>query len=132
MQDTMKAGVRLLSVLACAVVMLSCNSVPSEASGSHLSDPDSPDVNRRAPDLFRVRLETSKGSMLIQVHRDWAPQGADRFYNLVRAGYYDGGRFFRVSAGRWAQFGINGDPNVSTAWRTRPIPDDPFRESNVR
>lgn len=70
--------------------------------------------------------------MLIEVHRNWAPHGADRFYTLVRAGYYDGCRFFRVAAGRWAQFGINGDPKVSGRWRARTIPDDPPRESNVR
>lgn len=89
-------------------------------------------ANARAPELFDVRLETSKGTILIEVHRDWAPHGADRFYNLVRAGYYDGNRFFRVIRGRWAQFGINGDPKISNAWRTQTIPDDPRRESNVR
>ena len=60
------------------------------------------------------------------------PNGADRFYNLVRAGYYDQVRFHRVIEGRWAQFGINGDPKVSSVWRARTIPDDPRRESNVR
>ena len=59
------------------------------------------------------------------MRREWAPHGADRFYNLVRAGFYDGARFFRVRAGTWAQFGINGDPRIATAWRTRTIPDDP-------
>ncbi len=89
-------------------------------------------MNARAPAMFDVRLETSKGPIVIAVHRDWAPRGADRFYNLVRAGYYDGARFFRVIRGRWAQFGINGDPRISNAWRTRTFPDDPRRESNVR
>ena len=95
-------------------------------------DPKARVAGTRAPDLFDVRLETSKGIILIEVHRDWAPHGADRFYNLVRAGYYDGNRFFRVIRGRWAQFGINGDPKISNAWRTQTIPDDPRRESNVR
>lgn len=97
-----------------------------------LLDPDAPEMNRRAPDRFHVRLDTTKGAILLEVRRDWAPRGADRFYNLARAGYYDDTRFFRVVAGRWAQFGINGDPRVSTLWRTRTIPDDPPRESNVR
>ena len=97
-----------------------------------LLDPKAPGLNRRAPGLFDVRLDTSKGKILIEVHRDWAPHGADRFYDLVRAGYYDGDRFFRVIRGRWAQFGINGDPNISNAWRMQTIPDDPRRESNVR
>jgi len=87
---------------------------------------------RPAPPIFMVRLETSKGRIVLEVHRDWAPHGADRFYQLVRAGYYDDVRFFRVIRGRWAQFGINGDPALATLWRTRTIPDDPRRASNVR
>jgi peptidyl-prolyl cis-trans isomerase A (cyclophilin A) len=85
-----------------------------------------------APAEYRVRLRTAKGDIVIDVHRDWAPHGADRFYELVRAGYYDDVAFSRVIEGKWAQFGINGDPKVSTAWRARTIPDDPFKESNVR
>lgn len=97
-----------------------------------LLNPTAPALNRRAPDLFNARLETSKGVILIQVHRDWAPHGADRFYNLVQAGYYDGDRFFRVLRGHWAQCGINGNPKVATLWRTQTFPDDPRCESNVR
>jgi peptidyl-prolyl cis-trans isomerase A (cyclophilin A) len=85
-----------------------------------------------APPVFRVRLDTTKGPIVVEVHRDWAPHGADRFYELVTTGYYDDNRFFRVVAGRWAQFGINGDPAVAKAWRDRPISDDPRRQSNVR
>ena len=70
--------------------------------------------------------------MVIEVHRDWSPHGADRFYNLVRAGYYDQVRFHRVRKDTWAQFGVNGDPKISKIWRTRTIPDDPRRESNQR
>ena len=86
----------------------------------------------KSPDNFHVRLETTKGNILLEVHRDWAPNGADRFYNLVISHYYDGNRWFRVVKGRWAQFGINGDPAVAKAWRDRPIPDDPRKQSNVR
>jgi peptidyl-prolyl cis-trans isomerase A (cyclophilin A) len=85
-----------------------------------------------APSEFQVRLETTKGAIVVEVHRDWSPNGADRFYELVTSGYYDDNRFFRVVAGRWAQFGINGDPAVAKAWRDRSIPDDPRRQSNVR
>ena len=85
-----------------------------------------------APSIFRVRLDTTKGPIVVEVHREWAPTGADRFYELVTGGYYDDNRFFRVVAGRWAQFGINGDPKVAQEWRNRPIPDDPRRQSNVR
>lgn len=97
-----------------------------------LLEPDTRELNARAPARFNVRLETSKGAIVIDVQRDWSPHGADRFYNLARAGYYDGVRFHRVIKERWAQFGIHGDPKVSSAWRTRTIPDDPRKESNAR
>ncbi|MGH9482619.1 MAG: peptidylprolyl isomerase [Terriglobales bacterium] len=86
----------------------------------------------QAPAHFRVRLATSRGPMVIAVTRAWAPHGADRFYALVRSGYYDQARFFRVIAGRWAQFGIAGDPALAARWRERPIPDDPPRQPNHR
>lgn len=97
-----------------------------------LLNPAAPELNRTAPDVSRVRLETSQGAMVIELHRDWSPHGVDRFYNLVRAGYYDNSSFYRVIANRWAQFGINGDPAVAKTWRTQTIPDDPRRESNTR
>ncbi len=81
---------------------------------------------------FRVRLDTTKGPIVIEVHRDWAPHGADRFDELVTAHYFDDNRFFRVHVGQWAQFGINGDPAIATRWRTQTIPDDPRKQSNVR
>ncbi len=89
-------------------------------------------ADERAPDHFRVRLETTKGPVVIDCVRAWAPLGADRFYTLVKSGYYDDSAFFRVVEGKWAQFGISGKPEVAREWRTRTIPDDPFRESNVR
>ena len=84
------------------------------------------------PSVFNVRLDTTKGPIVIEVRRDWAPNGADRFHELVTSGYYDDTRFFRVVAGRWAQFGINGNPAVASAWRSKTIPDDPRKQSNVR
>jgi peptidyl-prolyl cis-trans isomerase A (cyclophilin A) len=96
-----------------------------------LLDPNAPEMNRRAPEMFKVHLETSKGNIVIEVHRDWAPHGTDRFYNLVCGGYYNEARFFRVIEGRWAQFGINGDPHIASLWRTNFIPDDPAGQSNV-
>ena len=80
-----------------------------------------------APPDYNVRLETSKGTIVIAVHRDWAPHGADRFHELVTSGYYDGARVFRIRKGTWAQFGIAGEPKVAQAWRTKTIPDDPFK-----
>src|SRR6185312_14530841 len=118
---------------ALAALLVSCKSVESPAySASLLLNPSAPELNQRAPDVFNVRMDTSKGRIVVEVHRDWSPNGADRFYNLVRCGYYDGARFFRVRAGQWAQFGFNGDPRISKAWRKQTIPDDPRRESNVR
>jgi homoserine O-acetyltransferase len=93
-----------------------------------------PSLNATAdqPGQVRVRLDTGKGAIVIAVHRDWGPHGADRFLELVNARYFDDSRFFRVVKGQWAQFGINGDPAVATRWRTRTIPDDPRTQSNVR
>lgn len=88
-------------------------------------------ASQEAP-RFNVRLETSRGDIVIAVDRAWAPRGADRFLELVRQGYYDDARFFRVVAGRWAQFGIHRDPKVAQAWRTRTFPDDPRTQSNTR
>ncbi len=85
-----------------------------------------------APARFSVRFETSKGPMLLDVERRLAPHGVDRFYNLVRHGFYDGAKFFRVVSPRFAQFGINGDPAIAQAWRDRTIPDDPRLASNLR
>lgn len=95
-------------------------------------NPTSPALAAQAPDSFRARFETTKGDFVIAVHRAWAPLGADRFYNLVRSGYYDDVRFFRVIPGFMAQFGIHGDSAVSTAWREQRISDDPVRRTNVR
>src|ERR1700750_1166041 len=100
------------------------------ASGPSLLHPAS--LHAKAPAVFRARFTTTKGPFVVTVHREWAPRGADRFYNLVRAGYYDQVRFHRVIKDKWAQFGINGDPHISSIWRVRRIPDDPPRESNQR
>jgi len=106
---------------------------PAAAAGpADYHDPTSAAMSARAPAAFRARFETSAGDFVIEVHRDWAPRGADRFYNLVRSGYYDGVRFFRVISGFMAQFGIHGDPQVSAAWRDQRIADDPVRRTNLR
>ena len=85
-----------------------------------------------APEHFRVRFETTKGDFIVAVSRDWSPRGADRFYELVKSGFYDGCAFFRVVKGVLVQFGINGDPAVTKKWRGRSIPDDLARNSNHR
>ncbi len=88
-------------------------------------------TNDKAPETFRVNMDTSRGMVVIEVTRADAPNGADRFYNLVKAKYYDGARFFRVIPGFMAQFGIAADPAVTKVWDV-PIHDDPVKTSNVR
>jgi peptidyl-prolyl cis-trans isomerase A (cyclophilin A) len=87
--------------------------------------------NETAPATFRVNFDTSRGPVVIEVTRANAPNGADRFYNLVKAKYFDGARFFRVVPNFMAQFGIAGDPAVTKTWDV-PIQDDPVKASNVR
>jgi len=86
----------------------------------------------RAPEQFRVALDTSKGSIVIEVRRAWAPKGADRFYNLARHGFYDETRFFRVIENFMVQFGLSGDPKLNEVWKDAKIEDDPVATSNVR
>jgi peptidyl-prolyl cis-trans isomerase A (cyclophilin A) len=90
-------------------------------------------LNRTAPATFRVKLTTTKGDVVIDVTRDWAPRGADRFYNLVRAGYFTDASFFRVVPNFMAQFGISARPDVNRAWTNANIQDDPGgKKSNTR
>jgi peptidyl-prolyl cis-trans isomerase A (cyclophilin A) len=89
-------------------------------------------LKEQAPPVYKVEFDTNKGPFVVEVHRDWAPNGADRFYNLVKNGFYDNVRFFRVVEGFMAQFGVNGDPKVSTLWREARIKDDPVKVSNKR
>ena len=89
-------------------------------------------ATERAPDAFRVKLETTKGDVVILVNRSWAPNGADRFYNLVRIGYFDDVVFYRAIRGFMIQGGFNGDPAVTAVWSNARIPDDPVQQSNTR
>lgn len=101
-----------------------------EPSETALLDPAG--LAETAPESFRVNFETTKGAFVVEVVRAWSPNGADRFYTLVKHGYYDDVRIFRVVPGFVAQFGLHGDPAVSSAWRNVAIMDDPVVESNVR
>ena len=94
--------------------------------------PDHPEMSRRAPEVSYIRLETTRGVLRLEMRRAWAPHGVDRFYNLMRHGYYDDTAVFRIRAGDWAQFGISGDPAVAQAWRAQTLPDDPRVLSNTR
>jgi len=89
-------------------------------------------LKEKAPETFKAQFDTTKGKFTVEVTRALAPNGADRFYNLVRSGYFKDVAFFRVVPGFMCQFGIHGDPKVSAAWRGSNIPDDPVKSSNAR
>ena len=89
-------------------------------------------LKERAPNIFKARFDTSAGVFVVEVHADWAPRGADRFYNLVKNGYYDGCRFFRVVPGFVVQFGINGDPAIQRNWTDATITDEKVTQGNTR
>ena len=109
----------LLAIFAGFLLSSSCEKKPAQESGP-------------APAEYNVRLDTSKGAIVIAVHRDWAPLGADRFYALTKMGFYDGDRFFRALRGFVVQFGVNGDPKVNKDWSQISIKDDPPKVSNKR
>jgi peptidyl-prolyl cis-trans isomerase A (cyclophilin A) len=118
------------SIAFVAALALSTLAAQAPARAGDLSDPAS--LNEKAPAVYQAKFDTSKGSFVIEVHRDWAPNGADRFYNLVKNGFYNDVRFFRVLDGFMAQFGINGNPSLSAVWRNANIKDDPVKQSNTR
>jgi peptidyl-prolyl cis-trans isomerase A (cyclophilin A) len=142
------------SPFAAALLVAACGSGPSAppmtpaealpSASPSPSEPAQPTVHhaaaeldpalatQRAPDLFRARFATSNGAFVIEVHRDWAPNGADRFYNLVKLGVYDDTRLFRAISGFMVQFGIPGDPQVAAKWKDATIKDDPAKQSNLR
>ncbi len=88
------------------------------------------ELKAKAPDVYDVKFTTTKGDFIVQVNRAWAPIGADRFYNLVKHGFFTGAPFFRVVPGFIIQFGLTGDPAVNRAWQSANIKDDPVTQSN--
>jgi len=120
---------RLGSLIVLALVAAACGRERRDGAAANTT---SALPGEEAPATFRARFETTAGDFVIEVHRDWAPHGADRFYTLVKSGYFDGVRFFRVLSGFMAQFGVHGDPQVTAQWRERRIPDDAVRQSNTR
>ena len=121
--------IRPSAVTLAAVLTLGLSATPLLAQ-SKLGNPAA--LTEQAPATYKARFDTSKGVFVIDVNREWAPVGADRFYNLVKNGFYDENRFFRVISGFMVQFGINGNPQVSTPWRNAQIKDDPVKQSNKR
>lgn len=101
-------------------------------AGHHPGLLDPASANETAPERFRVQFQTTQGPFLVESVRNWSPQGVDRFYNLVKIGFFQDVAFFRVIDGFVVQFGIAGDPEVSSAWQEAGIPDEPVRVSNAR
>lgn len=97
--------------------------MPAAAANPALLSPEK--ATEKAPEVFKVKFTTTKGDMLVEVRRAWSPLGADRIYNLVKIGFFDGTAFFRVMPGFMAQIGIHGDPAVSAKWRSANLMDDP-------
>ena len=123
---------RLFFALPLLVLAACGGSGDTAAVDPVLLTPDDSVYQATAPDTFRARFATTQGDFVVEVYRDWAPIGVDRFYNLVRAGYYDDTRFFRVIPGFMAQFGVHGDPAVNAAWAEERLQDDPVRQTNAR
>lgn len=118
-------------VLGAALILVAASLVMGQAgTNSALKTPST--LKEMAPTTFNVDFDTSAGMFVIEVHRDWAPNGVDRFYNLVKNGYFDNLRFFRVIPKFMVQFGISGDPALNTVWREARIPRDPVKQSNTR
>jgi peptidyl-prolyl cis-trans isomerase A (cyclophilin A) len=102
---------------------------PKEGEAPGLRDPSQ--ATEKAPDIYKVKFVTTKGDFEIEVTRSWAPNGADRLYNLVKVGYFTDIALFRNIAGFMVQFGISGDPSLNTIWRAARIPDDPVTQTNA-
>ncbi|MGD0730664.1 MAG: peptidylprolyl isomerase [Terracidiphilus sp.] len=102
------------------------------AAGPRPSLLDPASLKAKAPAVFKARFTTTAGDFVVEVHREWAPLGADRFYNLVRYGYFTNAAFFRVVPGFVVQFGLSADPAVNKVWKDAKIQDDPVVQSNKR
>jgi peptidyl-prolyl cis-trans isomerase A (cyclophilin A) len=149
------------STLFAALALAACSKTPTEPASNSSSEPAAstaspaaataapatsaalastvhPDLldpakgSAKAPDVFKAKFTTTKGSFVIEAHRDWSPNGADRFYNLVKMGFFDDTRFFRAIDGFMVQFGLSGDPAVNAKWQDKNIADDPVKQSNKR
>lgn len=127
----------LIALLACGIALAQTNTKTAPAATKKAA-PAAPNLlnpatlNAKAPEVFKVKMTTTKGDVIIQVNRGWAPLGVDRFYNLIRSGFYKDAAFFRVIPGFVAQFGIPARPDVAAVWDRARIPDDRVIQSNKR
>lgn len=120
-----------LPMILCAAALTGAAWADTSTKSADLTNPSA--ATATAPPVYKAKFVTTKGDFVIEVHRDWAPLGADRFYNLVKMGFFNDTAFFRTVKGFMVQFGINGDPAVNTAWRPARIQDDPTgKQSNTK
>jgi homoserine O-acetyltransferase len=123
---------RILLAIACLLSLAAAQSTGPAERARALRDPKNSLWTLPAPEVYRVLIKTTKGNITLEVTRALAPRGADRFYHLVEVGFYDDSRFYRVITGRFAQFGIAGDPAIAKIWQNERFPDDPVKDTNVR
>lgn len=122
----MRTSALTLAALACAVLCGCSGPQRPPASETKKAAPERP------PEAYRVNFETTRGAFVVEVRREWAPHGADHFFDLVKTGFYDGAPFYRVVRNFVAQFGIPADPSAARLWSQAPIPDDPVKLSNTK
>jgi peptidyl-prolyl cis-trans isomerase A (cyclophilin A) len=127
------------SIVLCSSLLAQAPAPASKSAASKTGTPaakpslmNPASLRAKAPEVFKAQFTTTKGDFVIEVHRDWAPIGADRFYNLVKNGFFTNASFFRVIPGFMVQFGLNANPAVSKAWENANLKDDPVTQSNKR
>ena len=128
-EQSMTNRLKFLTISGLALMLAAVSLVMGQAgTNAALRTP----TNEMAPATFKVNFDTTAGAFIVDVRRDWSPNGVDRFYNMVKNGYFTDVRFYRVSPNFMVQFGIHGDPAVTSAWAKAPIKDDPVKQSNAR
>jgi len=128
----MRGNLATLLCAAACLALAACSSPEESKKEETKKEEPAAAKPETAPDVFKVDLDTSKGLIVVEVHRDWAPNGADHFHTLVKTGFYDGDRFFRYVRNFIVQFGINGDPKINRLWANANLRDDPVKRHNLR
>jgi len=128
----MRKALLIAMSAAVSLALTGCSSTEEPKKEAAAPEPKKEAAKEQAPQIYKVDFDTSKGPIVVEVHRDWAPLGADHFYLLVKLGFYDDVRFFRYSRRFIVQFGINGNPQVNARWSNINLPDDPVKQSNTR
>jgi peptidyl-prolyl cis-trans isomerase A (cyclophilin A) len=130
---TMRRRCGILWIAPALLALIGCSSSDEAKKVEPTKEAVAPPPKvEQAPDLFKINFETSKGPVVVEMHRDWAPIGVDHLYSLVKLGFYDGDYFFRYVRRFIVQFGINGDTKINNTWRNVNLVDDPVKQSNVR